>query len=123
MIYGTNAPKECWGEAIVAAAYLKNRWPTSALTHLTTPEEAWSGTKPSVEHIRPYGTPCHVHIPAMNRLKFDAKSWEGKLMGFSETSKAYRVWDPKRRTVIVARDVVIREGSLPVDKNNPTGKE
>ena len=113
MIYGTSSPKLCWGEAVACAAYLKNRWPSAALTDMKTPEEVWSGMKPNIQHIRQFGSPCHVHIPDETRTKLEDKSWEGLLMGYSETSKAYRVWDPRRRTVVVARDVVVHEGRSP----------
>ena len=99
-------------EAVVTATYLKNRWPTMNHRNMT-PEEAWTGSKPSVSHLRVYGSLCSVHIPDQKRTTLDAKSWEGILVGYSETSKGYRVWDPKRRTVVVARDVIIREGVFP----------
>lgn len=43
----------------------------------------------------------------------DAKSIVGIFVGYSETSKAYRVWDPKTRTMIISRDVRFDEHSIP----------
>ncbi|GJQ87000.1 hypothetical protein Trydic_g12583 [Trypoxylus dichotomus] len=40
MMLGTNLPKNLWNEAILAAVYLLNRSPTSALGN-TTPAELW----------------------------------------------------------------------------------
>ena len=108
MIYEANMSKLCWGEAVLTAAYLKNRWPNASLEEMT-PEEAWSGGKPDISHLRIFGSSCSVHIPDMKRTKLDAKSWEGYLVGYSETSKAYKVWNPKSRNVVVARDVIINE--------------
>ena len=116
MILGSEVNKELWGEAVVTAAYLKNRWPSSSLNKNVTPEEAWSGMKPNVEHLRVFGSPCSVHIPDQKRTSFNPKSWSGIFVGYSDVSKAYRVWDPKKKTVIVARDVIIQEGqNFPVE--------
>ena len=45
MLIERNLPKSLWAEAVVYAAYLRNRAPTRALKD-TTPEGAWTGTKP-----------------------------------------------------------------------------
>jgi len=110
MIYGSGVDKNLWGEAIVTASYLKNRWPSSSLGENVTPEEAWSGEKPNVEHLKIFGSPCSVLIPQEKRSSLDSRSWSGILVGYSEVSKAYRVWNPRTRTVVVARDVIIQEG-------------
>ncbi|RVW68896.1 Retrovirus-related Pol polyprotein from transposon TNT 1-94 [Vitis vinifera] len=41
-----------------------------------TPEEAWSGVKPTVEHFRVFGCVAHVHVPDSKRTKLDNKSLE-----------------------------------------------
>nr|GEW75859.1 hypothetical protein [Tanacetum cinerariifolium] len=43
-----------------------NRCLTSAIKDMT-PEEAWSGIKPSVEHFKVFGCIGHVHIPDVKR--------------------------------------------------------
>jgi len=42
--------KQYWAEAVSCAVYLLNRCPTRIL-QADTPEEAWSGHKPSVTHL------------------------------------------------------------------------
>ena len=59
-----------------------------------TSEEAWSGVKPSVEHFRVFGCISHVHVPDSKRTKLDDKSLSCVLLGVSEESKAYRLYDP-----------------------------
>ncbi|PNX64970.1 retrovirus-related Pol polyprotein from transposon TNT 1-94, partial [Trifolium pratense] len=46
-----------------------------------TPEEAWSGRKPSVNHFRVFGCLAHVHIPDSQRKKLDSKSKKCVLLG------------------------------------------
>ena len=57
-----------------------------------------------MEEAGPY---CHVH--ADNRKKLDPSGEKGLLVGYSEISKAYRVYIPARRRIIVSRDVQFDE--------------
>ena len=99
---------EFWAEAVSTAVYLKNRSPTKALPKMT-PEEAWSGSKPSVEHLRPFGCKAYTHIPIQKRSKLDSKTVECILVGYDGESKAYRLFDPVKRVVNVGRDVIFDE--------------
>ena len=74
-----------------------------------TPEEAWSGIKPSVEHFRVFGCVSHVHIPDAKRTKLEDKNFSCILLGVSEESKAYRLYDPVSKRVVVSRDVKFEE--------------
>jgi hypothetical protein len=67
-----------------------------------TPKEAWSGLKPSVDHFRIFGCVSHVHIPNNKRVKLDAKSFKCILLGVSEESKAYRLFDCISNKIIVS---------------------
>lgn len=66
-----------------------------------TPEEAWSGSKPSVEHFRVFGCLAHVHVPDSKRIKLDDKSMKCILLGVSEESKAYRLFDPVSKKIVI----------------------
>jgi len=50
-----------WAEAIATAVYLKNHSPTKALSR-TTPDEAWSGRKPDLRHLRIFGCCAFVKV-------------------------------------------------------------
>jgi len=54
-------------------AYLINRSPTKKL-HDKTPEEAWCGVKPSVQHLKILSSLCYKHVPDQLRKKLDDKS-------------------------------------------------
>lgn len=84
-----------------------NRSPSSAITECKTPFELWEGRKPDVSVMRVWGSPAYCHIPKENRKKLDKKAWKGIFLGFH--CNGYRVWDPKRRKVIAARDVIVDE--------------
>ncbi|KAE8735701.1 UDP-Glycosyltransferase superfamily protein isoform 3 [Hibiscus syriacus] len=39
-----------------------------------TPQEAWSGRKPGISHLRTFGSIAHVHVPDERRTKLDDKA-------------------------------------------------
>jgi len=55
-------PKFFWPEAVNWTFYLLNHCPTHVVRNIT-PQEAWSGIKPLVKHLRVWGCLAHVHIP------------------------------------------------------------
>ncbi|RDX64254.1 hypothetical protein CR513_57211, partial [Mucuna pruriens] len=68
MIKGKGLPNCYWGEAVTTAAYVLNRCPTKRLQSVT-PEEAWTGDKPMVNHLRIFGSLSYRHIPDERRRK------------------------------------------------------
>ena len=59
MLLEKKLPQTLWVEAIGHAAYICNRSPTRALPSMT-PIEAWTGTKPSLSHLREFGTDVYI---------------------------------------------------------------
>ena len=41
-------PDKYWAEAVECTAYIRNRFPTTALREKKTPFEMWSGRKPNI---------------------------------------------------------------------------
>ena len=108
MLADKEVPKEYWPEAVNWAVHVLNRCPTSAVKGMT-PEEAWSGHKPSIHHFRIFGCVGHVHIPDVNQKKVDDKSFKCVFLGVSKESKAYRMYDPEAERIVISRDVVFEE--------------
>ena len=69
------------------------------------------GPRPDVSHIRIFGNVCYCHVHADNRKKLDPSGEKGLLVGYNKISKAYRVYSPARRRIIVSRDVQFEEDS------------
>lgn len=101
-------PKTFWPEAVNCSFYLLNRCPTLSLKDMT-PEEAWTGIKPSVSHFRVFGSIAHAHIPDAQRTKLEDKSCSCILLGMIEGTKAYRLYDPVEKKIVISRDVVFEE--------------
>ena len=103
MLSEKKIPKSFWPAAVNWMVHVLNRSPTLIVKNLT-PEEAWSGIKPSVEHFRVFGCVSHVHIPDAKRTKLEDKSFSCVLLGVSEESKAYRLYDPVSKRIVVSRE-------------------
>ena len=108
ILSGKGIPKPFWPKVVNWAFYVLNRCPTYALTDIT-PHEAWSGTKPSVDHFRVFGCLAHVHVPDVKRSKLDNKSFVCVLLGMSEESKGYKLFDPLNKKIVVSKDVIFEE--------------
>jgi hypothetical protein len=97
-----------WAEACGTTVYLQNRNPHRILGKMT-PEEAFTGRRPDVEHIRIFGCSTFSHVPSERRTKLDPTAQQGILIGYSEVSKAYQIYTPPLRKVVVSRDVRFEE--------------
>eukprot|EP00253_Pinus_taeda_P033974 PITA_33974 len=73
MLNGARLGKEFWAEVVDTACYLVYRSPSSALED-KTPQEVWTGKKPSLSHVRVFGCDAYVHVPKEKRTKLDSKS-------------------------------------------------
>ena len=71
--------------------------------------KVWSGVKPTVQHFSVFGCISYTHIPDIQRKKLDDKSTRCILLGLSEESKAYKLYDPKNKKVVISRDIVFEE--------------
>ena len=104
MLNAANLPKTLWGEASKAAGYIRNRVPLKRL-EWKTPFEVWHGTKPSVEHLRIWGSVGYVYVEGHRRDKLDAKSERRILVGYDDKSNSYRMWLPGSKNIRFSRDI------------------
>lgn len=111
MLHAKNMSYKFWAEVMFCATYLINRTPTKALKDIT-PEEAWSGRKPNLKHLRIFGSIAYVHTPKEKRKKLDAKSSYHVFVGYDEHSKEYRLYNPLTNKIKVARYLCILENGV-----------
>ena len=101
-------PNQLWGEAIRHATYLINRVATRSL-ELSTPYEALRQRKPNLAHLKVFGCVCYAATKTVGRKKLDDISLALVHLGVEPGSKAYRLYDPKSRKIVVSRDVIFDE--------------
>jgi hypothetical protein len=108
MIHDHNLPMILWVEASMTTVYVQNMSPHKILKNMT-PKEAFTGVKPEVGHFRIFGCPVYFHVPKEKRTKLDPSNRKGTFVGYSESSKAYRIYVPGQRQIEVSRDVTFEE--------------
>jgi hypothetical protein len=108
MIHDQSLPLFLWVEASRTVVYIQNRSPHTVLGKLT-PEEVFTSTRSNVSHLRIWGSVCYCHVPSEKRTKLDPTADKGILVGYSKASKAYRIFVPARRKIVVCRDVQFKE--------------
>ncbi|XXG89956.1 hypothetical protein AAC387_Pa12g1836 [Persea americana] len=108
MLKEKGLPKEYWAEAAACIAYLLNRCPTKSVRN-KTPQEAWSGHKPSLAHLKIFGCVAYAQVPEAKRKKLDDRGEKCIFIRYSEESKAYKLYNPLTKKVVVSRDVVFSE--------------
>ena len=104
--------KEYWGEAVMTAAFLRNRLPTCAHTSLKTPYEIWTKKKPILANVKVFGCNAYVHVPKEKRLKLDPRATLCRFLGYSEHEKASRFEDLSSGRIIISRDAKFMEDTF-----------
>jgi hypothetical protein len=122
MIHDQDLPMFLWAEACNTTVYVQNKSPHKVLED-KTPEEAFFGVKPEIGHFRIFGCPVYIHVPAEKRTKLEPSGEKGLFIGYSETSKAYRIWIPAQRKIVVSRDVRFEEGLAYRKSHEPTSSD
>ena len=74
-----------------------------------TPYELWKGRKPKFKYFKIFGNTCFILKDRENVGKFDTNSDEGIFLGYSSSSKAYRVFNKTTSKVMETMNVVIDE--------------
>ena len=59
----------------------------------------------SVSHLNFFGCVAYAHVPDELRKKLDNKGQRCIFVGYFEDTKAYKLYDPVARKVIISRDV------------------
>lgn len=116
MLLDAGLPKKYWGEAVMTATYIQNRLPSFSVD--TTPFEKWFGCKPSLKHLRVFGSVAYV--PDAKLAKFKGNAQKLVLVGYCDDRKSYRFLDPATDRITISRDarfVELTNESLTLEEN------
>ena len=111
MLVQSRLPHSFWAEALNTAVHVHNLRPSRVLGDKTL-RELFTGKKPNVAFLRSFGCTAFVHVPKDARNKLDPKSTKCIFMGYGQTLKGYRVYDPGKKRVFLIRNVVLLSGNL-----------
>src|ERR1044072_6030358 len=105
MIQETNIAKHFWTEAVNIACYIHNRISIRPILN-KTPYELWKNKKPNISYFHPFGCICYVLNTKDHLGKFDSKAQKCSLLGYSERSKGYIIYN--KETLIVEESIHVR---------------
>ena len=92
-----------------------------------TPYELWKDRKPNIGYFKVFGCKCFILNKKDNLGKFDPKSDVGIFLGYSNSSKAYRVYNKRILVIEESMHVTFDESNLSSAKkvfvNDDTNEE
>ena len=83
-------------EACNTAVYVQNRFPHRVLS-MSTPDEAFTGMKPDISHLKIFGSPVYIHVTKDARKKLELTTEVEIFLGYTETPHNYCVYLPDNR--------------------------
>ncbi|RFU25060.1 hypothetical protein B7463_g11276, partial [Scytalidium lignicola] len=118
MLWSSQLPAMFWEDAVETACYVRNRTPIGP--DGKTPEEAYSGKKPYIGHLRAFGCIAYPIVAKEKLTKLEPTSLRCCFIGYMVTDRQYKLYDPVSRKVIVTSSPTFREDlRLDFDWNEP----
>nr|GEV76965.1 putative ribonuclease H-like domain-containing protein [Tanacetum cinerariifolium] len=119
MLTGSLLPIPFWTEAVNTTCYVRNRVLVTK-PHNKTPYELLLGRTPSIGFMRPFACPVTI-INILDPLgKFNGKDDERFLVGYSVSSKAFRVCNSRIRIIQETLHINFLENQSNVAGSGPT---
>jgi len=115
MLWAAGLPCDLWGEAVLHAAYLKNRTSTKVLNGCT-PYEAVNGRLPNLCGLPEWGCKVWVHNDKTGKVGMRAK--EGHWVGYDENSNGHWIYWPDKQSVGIEQSVKFSKTYMPVPHVN-----
>jgi hypothetical protein len=101
MLLACKLPLKFWADAAATACYIRNRTPVGPEGR--TPEEAFTGKRPSIAHLRVFGCLAYARVPKESRdNKLTPTAIQCIFIGYTPTVRQYRLYEPKKGVVINA---------------------
>nr|GEZ21611.1 putative ribonuclease H-like domain-containing protein [Tanacetum cinerariifolium] len=99
MLSASKLPLFFWAEAIATACYTQNR-SIIIPTHGKTPYHIINDRKPSIKHLHIFYCICYITRDGENLDKKKEKGDQCILVGYSNQSKGYRVYNKRTRMIV-----------------------
>lgn len=113
MLNAKEISQKFWVEAVNTACYTINRCLLRPKTRCT-PYELWKGRKPKLSYFHIFGSKCFIFRDRVQNSKFDPRSDEGIFLGYSTSSKAFRVYNKHTQKVMESINVTIHDELVPI---------
>lgn len=105
LLSDSKLPEELWAEAAGSIVYTTNRLLSPRCKDKTRFELYWQ-RKPDVSNLQPFGKQALTLIPKPKRDgKLAEKSKTCFMVGYTERSNTYRLYDPENGSILISCDV------------------
>jgi hypothetical protein len=108
MLKEKHLSNEYWGDAVVCSVYILNRSLTKSVRN-HVPQEAWHDKPCNVSYFRIFRCVADSHVPEEMRRKLDERSERCIFVGYSEESRAYKLYNPITKKYRINKDVEFKE--------------
>ena len=113
--------EDMWGEALLAATYLYNITPHSALG-FKSPYEIYYKRLPAIRHIKTWGSIAYYHTNKSLPSKLSPRKSMAIVIGYSE-QKHYKLYNLKQKKIVWSRDPTILEGRFLMNQSDLANQE
>ena len=96
-------PRPFWGQAILYAAYVRNRTVKNGKD--TTRFQLLLNSEPSLKHCLPFGLPVMYHNHDPHIKKLDDRAFKGMFVGFNPDNHAYKIFDISTKQIHETRSI------------------
>ena len=114
-LFGVNMTRPFWGEAVVSAAYIINRIPSSILNFQTPLQTLHHRIQtPQIPNLEPriFGCVVFVHLHDHQRSKLNPRAEKCVFIGYAPHRKGYQCYHLPSQKVYTSMDVVFWEYDL-----------
>ncbi|CAN1339431.1 Retrovirus-related Pol polyprotein from transposon TNT 1-94 [Linum perenne] len=122
MLLDHQTPKHFWAEAVSTACYVLNRTLIRKPMN-KTPYELIKSKSPNLNYFHPFGCTCFVLNTTSQKGKFDERSNKALFLGYSQTSKAFRIFNLRTSKVEESIHVVFNDSTSVASSPTPEDDE
>ena len=102
LLLDSRLPKNLWTYALSTSRYTRNRCFQKRTA--CTPYELFTGKKPNIRNMAPFGSKCFVVVDKHKR-KLDDRSYGGTFIGYDRESPAFLIYDRSTGAIKKSRNV------------------
>ncbi|GKA81551.1 retrovirus-related pol polyprotein from transposon TNT 1-94 [Tanacetum coccineum] len=117
MLIFSRLPEFLWAEAVATACFTQNR-SIIHTRHNKTPYELLHGRKPNVEYFHVFGSLCYPINDRDDLGKMKPKADIGVFIGYSETSRGFRIYNRRTKKIMETIHVKFDELTAMASEHN-----